>query len=77
LLFIQLKRLLYKGLFNKDKSRQDSVNLKRQYRVRKRGILKEDSFLGLKEIDILYIDLEQLIGRKSCTIFCTLFRNKY
>jgi Lon protease-like protein len=62
---------------NKGKSGRSLVNLRGQYRVRKRGTLKEDSSLGLKGIDILYINLEQLIGEKSCTIPCTLFCNKY
>ena len=26
---------------------------------------------------MLYIDLSRLVGGKSCTILCTLFRNKY
>ena len=71
------KRLLYKGLPNKSKSEQSSVDLRRQYRVRKREILKKDSFLGLKGIDILYINLGWLISKKSCTIPCTLFCNGY
>jgi hypothetical protein len=62
---------------NKSNSRQDSINLEGQYRVKKRGTLKEDSSLGLKGIDILYINLRQLIGKKSCTIPRTLFCNKY
>jgi hypothetical protein len=74
LLLIQLKRLLYKGLPNKDKSRQGSVNPGGQYGVRKKGILKEDSFLRLKGIDILYINLGRLIGRKSCTIPDRVYR---
>jgi hypothetical protein len=64
-------------LLNKDKSRQSLVNPRGQYRVKKRGILKEDSSLGLKGINILYINLGQLISKKSCTIPCTLFCNKY
>ena len=71
------ERPLYKKLPNKGKSRQGSVNLKRQYRVKKRGTLEEDSSLGLKGIDMLYINLGRLISGKSYTIFCTLFRNKY
>jgi predicted NUDIX family phosphoesterase len=71
------KRLFYKGLPNKGKSGQSLINLKGQYRVRKRGTLEEDSSLGLKGIDILYINLKQLISGKSCTILCTLFCNKY
>jgi hypothetical protein len=62
---------------NKGKSGQSLVNSRGQYRVKKRGILKEDSSLGLKGINILYINLGQLIGGKSCTIPCTLFCNKY
>jgi hypothetical protein len=61
---------------NKGKSRQGFIN-PGQYRVRKRGTLKENSFLGLKGINMLYINLGQLIGGKSCTIPCTLFYNKY
>jgi hypothetical protein len=64
-------------LLNKGKSRQDSINPEGQYKVEKRGILKKDSSLELKEIDILYINLGQLISKKSCTIFCILFHNRY
>jgi hypothetical protein len=74
---MRLKRPLYKGLPNKGKSGQDSVNPKGQYRVGKKETLKEDSSLGLKGIDILYINLGRLISGKSCTIPCTLFCNKY
>jgi hypothetical protein len=62
---------------NKNKSGQSPVDPRGQYRVRKRGILKKDSSLGLKGINILYINLGWLIGGKSCTIPCTLFCNKY
>ena len=68
---------LYKGLPNKGKSRQSSTNLRGQYGVGKRGILKEDSSLGLKGIDISHINLRRLISKKSYTIPCTLFRNRY
>jgi hypothetical protein len=64
-------------LSNKGKSGQSLVNLRGQYKVKKRGTLKEDSSLGLKGINILYINLRRLIGGKSCTIPCTLFYNKY
>ena len=74
---MQLKRPFCKGLPNKGKSRQSLVNSRGQYRVRKRGILKEDSSLELKGINILYINLRRLISGKSCTIPCTLFCNKY
>jgi hypothetical protein len=62
---------------NKGKSRQSLVDLRGQYRVKKRGTLKEDSSLGLKGIDILYINLGRLISGKSCTISYTLFCNRY
>ena len=77
MLLIQLKRPLCKGFFSKSKNRQSPVNLKGQYKVKKKGTLEEDSSLGLKGINILYISLEQLISKKSCTIPCTLFCNKY
>jgi hypothetical protein len=77
LLLIQPKRLLYKGLSNKGKSRQSPINPRGQYGVRKRNFLEEDSSLGLKGINILYINLGRLIGGKSCTIPYTLFCNKY
>jgi hypothetical protein len=64
-------------LINKSKNRQSPVNLEGQYRVRKRGILKKDSSLGLKGINILYINLGWLISGKSCTIPYTLFYNRY
>ena len=71
------KRLLYKGLPNKGKSRQTFVNLRGQYKVKKKGTLKKDFSLGLKGINILYINLGQLISKKSYTIPCTLFYNRY
>ena len=71
------ERPLCKELLNKGKSGQSSVNPKGQYKVGKRGTLKEDSSLGLKGIDILYINLGRLIGGKSCTISCILFCNGY
>jgi predicted NUDIX family phosphoesterase len=74
---MQPERLFYKRLSNKGKSRQSLVDLRGQYRVKKRGTLKEDSSLGLKGINILYINLGRLISEKSCTIPCTLFCNKY
>jgi hypothetical protein len=74
---MQLKRPFCKGLPNKGKSGRSLIDLRGQYGVRKRGILKEDSSLGLKGIDMLYINLGRLIGGKSCTIPCTLFCNKY
>ena len=43
----------------------------------KRGTLKEDSALGLKGVDMLEVDLSQLLGGKSFTMLCTLFRNGY
>ena len=36
-----------------------------------------DSSLGLKGINILYINLGRLVSKKSCTIPYTLFRNRY
>jgi hypothetical protein len=74
---MQPKKPFCKGLPNKGKSRQSLINPKEQYRVRKRGTLKENSSLGLKGINILYINLGRLISGKSCTIPCTLFYNKY
>ena len=62
---------------NKSKSKWNSTDLKRQYRVRKRGTLKKDFFLGLKGINILYINLRQLISKKNYTIPYTLFYNGY
>ena len=52
-----LKRLLCKRLPSKSKSGQSPINLKGQYRVKKRGTLKKDFSLGLKGINILYINL--------------------
>jgi hypothetical protein len=74
---MRLKRPFCKGLPNKGKSGRSLVDSRGQYGVRKRGTLKEDSSLGLKGINILHVDLGQLIGGKSCTIPCTLFRNGY
>jgi hypothetical protein len=39
-----------------------------QYGVGKRGTLEEDSSLGSEGINMLYIDLGRLVGRRSCTI---------
>jgi len=71
LLLLWLKRLLYKGLPNKRKSGQGSINLG------KRGTLEKDSSLGLKRINILDINLGRLVSKRSCTIPYTLFRNRY
>ena len=73
---MRIKRLPYKELPNKGKGRQSSINLGGWYRVRKRGTLEKDSSLGLKGINILYINLRQLINKKSYTIPCTLFCNR-
>ena len=77
MLFIQPKKLFYKRLPSKGKSRQSPINLKGQYKVRKRETLKENFSLKLKGINILYINLGWLISGKSCTILYTLFCNKY
>jgi len=77
LLLIRPERPLCKGLPDKGKNGQGSVNLEEQYRVRKRGTLEKDSSLGLKGINILYINLGWLVSRRSCTIPYTLFRNGY
>jgi len=71
------ERPFYKELPYSSKDKQGFIKLKRQYRVKKRGTLEEDSSLGLKGINMLYINLSQLIGRKSYTIFYTLFYNRY
>ena len=71
------ERPLCKGLPNKGKSRRSSADPRGQYGVGKRGTLEEDSSLGLKGIDMSHVDLGRLIGGKSCTIPCTLFRNGY
>ena len=54
---MQLERLFCKGLPNSNKDWQGLVNSGREYRVRKRGTLGEDSSLGSKGIDMLYINL--------------------
>jgi len=77
LLFIWPKRPLCKGLPDKGKNGQGSVDLGGQCGVRKRGTLEEDSSLGLKGINMLYINLGRLVGGRSCTIPYTLFRNGY
>ena len=74
---MQLKKLFYKGLPNKGKSGQSLIDLRGQYRVKKKETLEEDSSLRLKGINISYINLGWLIGGKSYTIPYTLFRNKY
>jgi hypothetical protein len=74
---VRLKRPPYKELPNKGKSGRGSTNLKGQYRVRKRETLEKDSSLGLEGIDMLYINLGRLVGRRSYTIPYTLFCNRY
>ena len=74
---MRLKRPLYKRLPNGGKGKQGPNNLGGQYRVRKRGTLEEDSSLGLKGIDILYVNLGRLVSRRSYTIPYTLFYNRY
>jgi hypothetical protein len=74
---MRLKGLPYKGLSDKGKGKQGSVNLGGQYRVGKRGTLEKDSSLGLKGINILYVNLGRLVSRRSYTIPCTLFHNRY
>ena len=71
------ERPLCKRLPNSGKDKRGPVNLEEQHRVRKRGTLKENSFLGLKGINILYINLGQLVSGKSYTIPYTLFYNRY
>src|SRR6266699_7252237 len=71
------KRPLCKELPYSSKDKQGFIRLKGRYRVRKRGTLEEDSSLGLKGINILYINLSRLVSRKSCTIPYTLFCNRY
>ena len=77
MLLVWPERLLCKGLPNQGKSGLSPVNLRGQYGVGKREILKKDSSLGLKGINILHINLGRLIGGKSCTIPYTLFCNGY
>ena len=74
---MRLNRVPYKKLPNKGNNKRGLVNLEGQYGVRKRGTLKEDSSLGLKGINMLYINLGWLVSKKSYTIPYTLFRNKY
>jgi len=57
LLLIQPERPLYKELPDEGKNGQGSINLGGQCGVRKRGTLEEDSSLGLKGINMLYINL--------------------
>jgi len=71
------ERPLCKELPDKGKNGRGSINLGEQCGVRKRGTLEEDFSLGLKGINILYINLGWLVGRRSCTIPYTLFCNRY
>ena len=74
---MRIKRPPYKELPDKGKDRRGSINLGGQYKVRKRETLEKDSSLGLKGINILYINLGRLVSRKNYTIPYTLFRNRY
>ena len=47
----------YKELPYSSKDKRGFIKLKGRYRVGKRGTLGEDSFLKLKGINMLYIDL--------------------
>ena len=67
----------YKELPYSSKDKRGFIKSKGRYRVRKRGTLGEDSSLGLKGINILYINLSRLVGRKSYIILYTLFYNRY
>src|SRR6266702_3750622 len=71
------ERPFCKELPYSSKDKRGFIRLKGQYRVRKRGTLGEDSSLKLKGINILYINLNQLVSKKSYTIPYTLFHNKY
>ena len=51
------KKPLYKELPYKYKKKISFINLRGQYKAGKRGPLKEDSFLGVKGINMSYIDL--------------------
>ena len=72
-----LERPLCKELPYSSKDKRGFIKLKGRYRVGKKGTLGEDSSLGLKGINILYINLNRLISKKSCTIPYTLFCNRY
>ena len=74
---MRLNRPPCKELPDKGKDKRGPINLGGQYGARKRGTLEEDSSLGLKGINILYVNLGRLIGRKSYTIPYTLFYNRY
>src|SRR6266705_6160824 len=75
--FIQPERPLCKELPYSNKDKRGFIRSKGQYRVKKRGTLGEDSSLGLKGINILYINLSWLVSKRNCTIPYTLFRNRY
>jgi len=64
-------------LLDKGKNGRGSINLGGQYGVGKKGTLEKDSSLGLKGINILYINLGWLVSGRSCTIPYTLFCNGY
>ena len=74
---MRLKKPLYKRLPNSGKGKQGPNNLGGWHRIGKRGTLEEDSSLGLKGINMLHVDLGWLVSRRSCTIPCTLFCNRY
>ncbi len=60
-----------------NKNKWNLKSLGGQYRIKKRGTLREDSSLGLKGINILYVNLSSLVGKRSCIILYTLFCNRY
>ena len=72
-----LKEPLYKELSYSGKDKQSFIRPKGRHKIRKKGTLEKDSSLGLKGINILYINLSRLISKKSYTIPYTLFYKRY
>ena len=77
MLFIWLEGLLYKELSYSGKDKQSFIRPKGRHKIRKKGTLEKDSSLGLKGINILYINLGRLVSKGSYNIPYTLFYNRY
>jgi hypothetical protein len=67
-----------KGMPVRKESRRKAYLGTRDKGVRKRRTLGKDSVLGSRDkVDMLDVDLGRLVGGKSCSILCTIFRNGF
>jgi hypothetical protein len=77
-LFLWLGRAHGKGMPVRKESRCKAYSGTKDKEVRKKGTLRKDSVLGSRdEVDMLDVNLGRLVRGKSCSILCTIFRNKF